>query len=213
MGGGWYRFIRWVATQIFRLTGGIRSVGSENVPPHGPTLLAPIHLSFLDPPAVACGTRRQLRFMAKEELFRIPLLKSLILSLGAFPVKRGEGDTESIRRTLALLEAGEAVLIFPEGTRGDGEVLQPINRGVTMLAKRTGAQVVPVAIVGSNVVLPKHGKRRRCRITLAYGVPFRYTDTAVQADEKLNRDAFAERLSRELVALANANGSAIRIAG
>src|SRR5436190_23431548 len=120
MAGGrsaWYAFIlRLVRNGFFRLTtGGLRSVGEENIPKTGAVIFAPNHVSNLDPPAVACGTnKRQLAFMAKEELFK-GLFGKLIASVGAYPVKRGEGDTESIRRRIELLEQGRAVLVFPEG--------------------------------------------------------------------------------------------------
>src|SRR5436190_18063312 len=156
----WYAFVlRLVRNGFFRLvTGGLRSIGEENIPKTGAVIFAPNHVSNLDPPAIACGTnKRQLAFMAKEELFKGPFGK-LIASVGAFPVRRGEGDTEAIRKTIALLEEGRAVLVFPEGTRGDGKQLGPINRGVAMLAKRTNATVLPIGVVGTHVVAPKGGK-------------------------------------------------------
>jgi 1-acyl-sn-glycerol-3-phosphate acyltransferase len=209
MAGTWYRLVRSISRGVFALLGGLQSVDEHRVPREGPTIFAPMHVSFLDPPALACGTERTMRFMAKESLFRVPILGALIRSLGAFPVRRGESDTESIRRTLALLEAGEAVLIFPEGTRGDGLELQPINRGVAMLAKRTGAQVVPVAVLGTQYVLPRKGRGRRHRMILVFGPPFRY-DQFSGASDRDTRDAFTAHLSAELVRLAQGAGSPIR---
>ncbi|MDR3689292.1 MAG: lysophospholipid acyltransferase family protein [Fimbriimonas sp.] len=210
----WYAFIRWlVKTAYFKTHGGIRSVGAENMPSQGGVIVAPLHISHLDPPAVACGTRRRLRFMAKEELFHHKLFGALITSLGSFPVRRGETDTESIRRAIALLEEGEAVLIFPEGTRGDGETIQELNRGVAMLAKRTNVPVVPVGIIGTNVVMPR-GKTKRGRhlVTLAYGRPFTYAQLAVGKSERENRDIFAAELQKRIVDLCAENGLKLRIA-
>jgi 1-acyl-sn-glycerol-3-phosphate acyltransferase len=205
----WYAFVlRLVRNGFFRLiTGGLRSVGEENIPKTGGVIFAPNHVSNLDPPAVACGTnKRQLAFMAKEELFQGPFGK-LIASVGAFPVRRGETDTESVRKTIALLEEGRAVLVFPEGTRGDGKHLGPINRGVAMLAKRTNAAVLPIGVIGTHVVAPKGGKGlKRHRITIAYGEAFTYADAAKGANEKENRDLFAEELERRIKQLCAAHG-------
>ncbi len=150
--------------------------------------------------------------MAKEELFKVPVLGPIIRSLGAFKVRRGEGDTESIRRALSLLEEGRALLVFPEGSRGDGKSLQPVNRGVTMLAKRSKAQVVPVGIVGTHVVLPKgQSKPRRHLMKVIYGEPFTYEQLATRASEAENRDAFVEKLTLEIQRLCAEGGLALSI--
>lgn len=144
--------------------------------------------------------------MAKEELFR-GILGGLINSLGAFPVKRGEGDTESIRRAMSLLESGEAVLIFPEGTRGDGKHLQPLNKGVAMMAKRTGALVMPVAVVGTHIAWPKGQKKiKRNKITVAYGQPRSYAELATDETGKESREQFSKRLAEEIIAVCLSNG-------
>ncbi|AIE84287.1 lysophospholipid acyltransferase family protein [Fimbriimonas ginsengisoli] len=213
MASAWYAFARWATkTFFYGSKGGLRSVGQENVPLTGPLIVAPNHVSNLDPPAVACGTkRRQLRFMAKEELFK-GFLGKLISSLGAFPVKRGEGDTESIRNAIAILESGEALLIFPEGTRGDGRTMLPVNRGVTMLAKRTNALVLPVGIIGTHIVSPKGAKGKSHPMLVAYGEPFTYQQTATGANERENRELFAAELEKRILALCNANGLPLKSA-
>lgn len=211
MRGAWYDFCRWlVRNTVYRATGGLKGVGAENVPREGAVILAPVHLSHLDPPAVACTCHRRLNFMAKQELFKVPILGPLIRSLGAFPVKRGEGDTEAIRHTMAELEKGHVVLVFPEGTRGDGVHIQAINKGVTMIARRSGALVVPVGIVGTHRVLPKGAsKPKRHPITILFGKPFRYDDVQV-GTEKENREAFAARLQASLVELCAAGGMPLK---
>ena len=210
----WYRFVRWfIRTFYFGTQGGYISVGRENLPLTGSVLVAPVHMSYLDPPAVACGTKRQLRFMAKEELFH-GIIGLIIRSIGTFPVRRGESDTEAIREALATLERGEALLVFPEGTRGDGVSLLPINRGVTMLAKRTNTLVVPVGIIGTHALMPRKGTRKRSRhaVTVAYGPGFRYTDVATGASERENRELFAKELERRLLQLCRDNGLPLRSA-
>lgn len=131
----WYFFVLNLAKFMYFLLGGIRTKGKMLM--SGPLIVAPVHLSHLDPPAVACGCNRMLRFMAKKT-FR-GAFGWLIRSLGAFPVNRGEGDMESIRFTMTSLEKGEAVIIFPEGTRGDGKRLGPLSKGVALIAKNRSA--------------------------------------------------------------------------
>ena len=156
----WYRFVRWFLKNLyFRFTGGFEGLGAENIPAEGPIIVAPTHLSYLDPPAVAVGKKRELTFMAKEELFGVPVLGWMIRSVGSFPVRRGGSDTESIRQALAILEAGRSLLVFPEGTRGNGEVLGDLNPGVAMLAKRTDAWVIPIAICGTHMLMPRKPKK------------------------------------------------------
>jgi 1-acyl-sn-glycerol-3-phosphate acyltransferase len=209
----WYAIVRFLVKHLYFGThGGMRSVGQENVPKTGPVLIAPVHLSHLDPPAVACGMRRRLRFMAKEELFHHRLFGKLIFSLGAFPVRRGETDTESIRKAIALLEEGEVLLMFPEGTRGDGESIQEMTRGVAMLAKRTKAAVVPVGIIGTNVVMPRgKSKGDKHLVTLAYGKPFTYEAIATGSNERQNREMFASELQKRIVALCTEHGMPLKI--
>ena len=150
--------------------------------------------------------------MAKEELFKHPIFGRLIASLGAYPVKRGEGDTESIRRTIALLEEGEAVLIFPEGTRGDGKVIQEMSRGVAMLAKKTKAPVLPVGIVGTNRVMPVGSfKGEKFKVVIVFGKPFTYEEVATDSSEKVNRELFAKALQSRIADLCRANGMPLEL--
>lgn len=143
--------------------------------------------------------------MAKEELFK-GVFGKIIGSLGAFPVHRGDGDTEAIRKSIAMLEDKEALLVHPEGTRGDGVKMNPINKGVAMLAKRTGAPVVPVGIVGSHIVMPRGKKGKRHRIKVVFGKPFTYAEVAKGANEKEAREAFSIELAERIRKLCNENG-------
>jgi 1-acyl-sn-glycerol-3-phosphate acyltransferase len=207
----WYYICLNAARAVFWFVGGVKGVDEQNVPRKGPLIVAPYHVSNLDPAAVACGTNRQLRFMAKEELFKVPLLGPLIRSLGAFPVKRGEGDTEAIRFAIKAIENGEAVLIFPEGKRGDGQHIQEINRGVAMLAKRTGAPVLPVGIVGSHRALPKGQRRlKRTRIYIIYGEAFTYEEASTGATDRENRALFSQELQKRIISLCGRKGLMLR---
>jgi len=210
----WFSFIRWCARNLFfRPFGGIKTFGAENIPLDGPILIAPNHVSHLDPPICACAqNRRQLTFMAKEELFSSKAFGWLIRSLGAFPIRRGESDMESIRNAIGLLEEGRAMLVFPEGARGDGKTLGKFNAGPAMLAKRTGAKVVPVGIVGTHLAWPS-GKSKPMRhpMTVAFGIPFTYEEVASGANEKENRELFNSRLAQNIQDLCKENGLDLKI--
>lgn len=204
----WYRFARWnLRAWIFPALGGFRAEGTANVPGAGPVILAPNHVSNFDPPALAAACPRGIKIIAKEELFRNPFANALNRSLGAFPVRRGEGDKAAISQTLSLLEDGWVMIMFPEGTRSDGRRLLPLSRGVAMMAKRSGAPVVPTAVVGTHVLMPKGAKAlRRAETRIVFGAPFRYSDTATGRNDRENRELFTAELERRLLALCRANG-------
>jgi 1-acyl-sn-glycerol-3-phosphate acyltransferase len=126
----------------------LRRLGREHVPKGG-VILAANHRSFLDPFAIGCCIGRPIYFVAKEELFRNPLVGWFLNCLGAFPVRRGQSDEESVITSLALLERGQAVVIFPEGTRIPSGSLGKPKRGVGRLALESGKPVVPIAVTGS----------------------------------------------------------------
>lgn len=153
--------------------GGMKVLHRDRVPKGVGLIVAPNHISHADPPLVSCALPRQVAFLAKKELFNVPILGALIRALGAFPVKRGEADTEAMRRTIRLLEQGKAVLVFPEGKRGDGKTIGPSQRGIELLAKKTGALILPVGICGSDRLLPKGAKFPRfARVTIVFGEPY-----------------------------------------
>src|SRR5829696_5585893 len=126
----------------------LRRLGREHIP-EGGVVLAANHRSFLDPFAIGCCIGRPIYFVAKQELFKNPLVGWFLNCLGAFPIKRGASDEESVATSLALLERGQAVVIFPEGTRIRTGSLAPPRRGVGRLALESGRPVVPIAVTNS----------------------------------------------------------------
>ena len=128
-------------------------------------ILASNHRSFLDPFVLGCCVRRPIYFVAKEELFKHPLAGWFLNCLGAFPLRRGASDEESVKTSLRLLERGQVVVIFPEGTRVTRGSLRPPRRGVGRMALESGGPVVPVAVSGSERA------RRGWRIPPAQGAP------------------------------------------
>ena len=138
---------------LFRLVFRGRTTGNARVPMHGPLVVVANHGSHLDPPLLGHGLGRPVAFMAKAELFRIPLLGRLIRACGAYPVNRGASDREAIRTATAKLQEGWAIGVFLDGTRQpDGRVNTPMP-GAALLAARSGAPLLPVAILNSHRAL------------------------------------------------------------
>ncbi|MES2462550.1 MAG: lysophospholipid acyltransferase family protein [Armatimonadota bacterium] len=133
----------------FAVLGGFRRNGHKNVPKTGGVLLCPNHFSDADPAAVAVALPRTAWFMAKAELFDVPILGVLIRLWHGFPVKRDSADRSALRRAEELLKAGEAVVIFPEGGGNSEETLQPLHPGALMVALRAKVPVIPVALVNT----------------------------------------------------------------
>jgi 1-acyl-sn-glycerol-3-phosphate acyltransferase len=139
---------RWILKTGILLYFRLRRLGTEHIP-QGGVILASNHRSFLDPFAIGCCLGRPSYFMAKQELFKNPLIGWFLNCLGAFPVKRDASDEESVATALALLEREQAVVLFPEGTRiRTGSLAQP-RRGVGRLALQSGKPVVPIAVTNS----------------------------------------------------------------
>ncbi|MCL6518496.1 MAG: 1-acyl-sn-glycerol-3-phosphate acyltransferase [Armatimonadetes bacterium] len=161
----------------FWLLGGLTSVGAENIPPSGGVILAPNHRSFADPPVVGCGMNRKVHYMAKEELFKVPILGKLIRAVGSFPVRRGTADRAALKKAIKMLEEGRVICIFPEGTRSvDGKLKDP-ELGIGLVALKSRAPVVPVAVLGTDKVLGPHSKLpRRHPIKVVYGKPITFDD-------------------------------------
>lgn len=162
-----YAICRVIVAGLVRLLFRLDVAGTEHVPAEGGVLLCSNHSSWWDIIAIGVTTRRQLRFMAKEELFRYPVFGWLIRKFGAFPVRRGHADRSALKGALQLLGRGEVVAIFPEGTRVKTVELGRAKPGVGFLASRSGATVVPVA-VSSNY-------RLFSRIKVRYGPPLDLT--------------------------------------
>src|SRR2546429_5332444 len=190
-----YACVKPVVAVLMRLFFRVEVKNPEHVPLAGAVLLVANHSSLLDPPLVGGVVPRQLSFLAKAELFRIPLFGPLIRRLNARPVRREGPDPGALRAAQRVLEEDGALLIFPEGTRGPEGTLRPAKAGAGMLAVRSGAPVVPVYVSGSGRVWPK-GRRlfRPGKVTVTFGAPLRFGERAG------DRRAQYETASREMMA-------------
>jgi len=127
-------------------------IGRKNLPKSGPVILISNHVGNWDPLALGVSMNREVCYMAKQELFNIPLLGFFIKKLNAFPVKRGGGDRSVLKAAQQILEAGKVIGIFPEGTRSKTGQLQPFKVGAAVLALRTGSPLVPVGLIGTRKI-------------------------------------------------------------
>ena len=129
--------------------------GRQHVPTDGPVILAPVHRSFADFGFTAFVTHRKIFFMAKDSLWKNKLLGWVLDHLGAFPVHRESADREALRLAQRVLELGQVLVLFPEGTRQEGHKVADLHEGAAFLAARTGAPIVPIGIGGSDLAMPK----------------------------------------------------------
>lgn len=157
-----------IASIFFRM----RASGRKNIPRTGPVILAPNHMSYFDPAIIGTAVWRKVNYAAKKELFDRPLFGWWLRGVQSFPISRDIMDRRALRTVLNLLQQGKVVLMFPEGTRGDGQHLLEPRPGVGMVAYMSRAPVVPVYIKGTDKVYPRHARIWRFKpITVYYGKP------------------------------------------
>jgi 1-acyl-sn-glycerol-3-phosphate acyltransferase len=169
-----YWLVRAVLQPFFHVWFRLERRGREHIPAHGPAILASNHRSFLDPFVIAVMARRPIYFVAKKELFLFhPVVTWMLSALGAFPIDRGASDQEAMATAREILDRGDVVLMFPEGTRVRPGGLGRPRRGVGRLALDTGAPVVPVAVIGTEAV--RRGFRiRPHKVRIAAGPALRF---------------------------------------
>lgn len=184
---GFYRFARMVVYFLLKPLYRVEIIGIENFPKTGPVLLCSNHIDNLDPPIIGITAPRQIKFMAKEELFKIPVLKNVIHMLGAFPVKRGFADRDAIRMGLKVLKEGEVLGLFPEGTRSKTGKLGKGLAGAGFFALRSQAIVLPCAIIGPYKLLGK--------VKVVYGRPIDFEQFRKQ---KISAEQATEIIMREI---------------
>lgn len=188
----WFLAVYYFFAGFYRLLYRLRVTGREHIPQAGGYILAPNHRSYADPPlaGIAAG-RHDVHFMAKQELFDIPVLGYVIRRTHAFPVRRGEQDLGAFKRALRLLGAGKSLVMFPEGTRSKTDDLRPPQVGVAMMASRAGVPVVPAAILNAHRLLSFP------RVEVRFGAPLTFDEP--RSPEGYRR--FSERLMSAIAGL------------
>ena len=157
---------------VYRVFTRCRIIGLENVPMDGPLIIVCNHLALADPPLLAVRLGRRVEFLAKHQLFQIPVFGWALRNLGAHPVYRGQLDMTAMRWVHRSLEEGRAVVIFPEGKRSRSRKLQPAFRGVAAIAIRTGAPVLPIGLTGTEHLEFPLFALARPKVTINIGKPF-----------------------------------------
>jgi 1-acyl-sn-glycerol-3-phosphate acyltransferase len=169
----WYYLFKFtVVNPMLRLYFRGRVYGEANVPKSGPLIVVANHASDFDPPLLSCAVRRPVSYMAKEELFQVPLLKQAIRLYGAYPVKRGSADRSAIREALKQLDQGWAVGIFLQGTRTpDGRIPDP-KIGAALIAAKAQVPLLPVSLGGTQDIFAKGSSvPRPVPLTIRIGEP------------------------------------------
>jgi 1-acyl-sn-glycerol-3-phosphate acyltransferase len=195
MNVAFYDFARITVRTMARILWRTRVYGAKNVPRHGALIVACNHVSYLDPPLMASFCPRRVSYMAKRELFEMPVLGPIIRGLGAYAVDRQGSATAAIRRSLQVLEAGGAVGIFPEGTRNPHGTVQP-QTGVALLASLAKAPVVPACVAGTGRAAHLH------RVEVAFGTPL-----SLDPGRKATREDLAKFTGEIMTAIEQLAGS------
>lgn len=206
-----YALARGLVVGLTRLLTRTTVVGGRNIPGSGAFVLAPIHRSNIDTPLAAAVTRRRLRFMGKDSLWKKRPIGWVLSAIGGFPVTRGSADREALSRCIAVLRGGEPLVLFPEGERKFGPVVQPLFDGAAYVAVKAGVPVIPVGIGGSERVMRKGSKMIRphkCVVIVGAPIP-----TRADGDGRAPRSAVKEVTDRLYADLQVLFDEARRLAG
>ncbi len=183
-----YHIARGLLIGLFRLLTRWEVKGIENVPKEGPVLVVANHLNFNDPPLLGVSLGRTVIFMAKEELFRSPIIAYFVSGFGSFPVHRGRLDRRALRRSQQVLADGLALVMFPEASRSRSGKLKNALPGSALIACRSGVPILPVGITGTEQLRGIGWLFRRPRLTVNIGQPF----SLPPVEGRLTREKLAE---------------------
>ena len=190
-----YGFVRTLVVLINRSAWRVKVIGADKLPP-GPFILAPVHRSNLDTLLVASLTTRRLRYMGKDGVWKYKLVGTILSALGSFPVHRGIADRDAMRRCNLVLSGGEPLVLFPEGTRKSGPVVEGLFEGAAYIALKGKVPIVPVGIGGSEKAWSKTKKLPRpAKVVLIVGDPI-YPETNQESD-RVTRSSLS-KLSQDL---------------
>ncbi len=189
-------FVRYSVFFAYKIFYNFKIEGADNIPQDRSIIIASNHRSYADPVMLTMPVKRPVRYMAKEELFKNKLSGWFITLLGAFPVRRGSGDMQVIDDSIAILEKGENLVIFPEGTRSkDGKVGKG-KTGVALIAAKSGADVIPCGICFEGEKL-----HFRSKVTLKFGKVIPASEIAIEDGNTRQLKYVKQRIMGEIKAL------------
>lgn len=187
-----YWVFRAIFQVVFKVLNRLEVIGSENIPKAGGVIIAANHVSYLDPLVVGAALKRRATYMAREGLFKIPLLGTFVRSF-SIPVKRGRPQPSTIKEAVKRLNKGELIVMFPEGGRSaDGSMLDA-KRGIAVIAAMSKVPVVPTLILGTEKSLPVGAKFiKPAKIAVIFGNP-------IEIDKQETDKQFQDRICRDIV--------------
>ena len=190
--------IKWIVRGAiyiwFKLVYRIKIIGLENIPKEGPLIFCGNHRSYIDPPLIVVTAKRDIKFLAKEELYKNKFLAFLGWAFEEIQVKRDEKDVTAIKKSLKDLKEGKCIALFPEGTRNGIEKGEKVKDGVAFFAIRSGAKVVPCGIKG--------GKKGEGKLTITYGKPLDYSKYRGSKDKEI-LDKVTNEIMENIIKLSN----------
>ena len=167
-----YAAVRGLIWSVAKLLGRVTVVGAEKVPADGAFILAPVHRSNVDFALTSLVTRRPMRYMGKDSIWKSKALGRFVSMLGAFPVHRGSADRDALKACTDIVDGGSPLVMFPEGTRQSGPVVQDLFDGTAFVAAKAAVPIVPMGIGGSEAMMPKGAKLLRpSKLVLVVGDP------------------------------------------
>src|ERR1041384_5353924 len=199
-------FYFWVGYHLSRLAGRLffrfRIIHGERMIQSGPVILAMNHQSYLDPPLAGITCNRAIYFLARRTLLEVPLLGWVLPKLNVIPVNQEGVDRSAIKAMIRVLQAGNGLLVFPEGSRTPNGTLQPGEPGMGLVIAKTLAPVVPMRIFGAREALPRSGRRLRfVPITVVIGEPIFFSGVDVQPGGKDLYARLSDRVMKAIEAL------------
>lgn len=208
-----YALVRGLIRTVALLLGRVRVTGTEHIPASGAFILAPVHRSNVDFALTSIVTRRPMRYMGKDSIWKSAALGRFVSMLGAFPVHRGSADRESLRVCLEVVQGGSPLVMFPEGTRRSGPVVEDLFDGTAYVAAKAGVPIVPMGIGGSERMMPKGAKLPRPgKLVLVVGEPIE-TSSLAAAGGRVPRSALRDLTARLQVELQKLFDEAQALAG
>ena len=167
-----YAMVRGLILFVAKLLGRVKVIGADKVPDHGAYVLAPVHRSNVDFALASLVTERPMRYMGKDSIWKSKPLGRFVSMLGAFPVHRGSADRDALQACTDIVNGGSPLVMFPEGTRRTGPVVEELFDGTAYVAAKTGVPIIPVGIGGSEAMMPKGSKLLRpSKLILIVGDP------------------------------------------
>ena len=199
-----YLITKFLCLYYFKLFHKYKVYGLENYEINTPAIIACNHVSFLDPPMMGCACPELAHGLARKSLFKSWIARYWLDGVNTYPVSGTMGDKEMMKKVFSILLRGEKVIIFPEGTRSTDGQLKPLRRGLTLLADKGRAKVIPAAVIGPEKALPRHKKYPKLFVPLkvAFGPPIYYSHILREiGDKKKAREVFLEKVQSEIQSL------------